>query len=292
MNGNGDSDYHTLWNTYMEVSNMYKLVLSDLDETLLVNHHVPEVNVKAIEKAQKQGVKFVPCTGRAQNMIYEIQKEIGIYQKEEEYSICFNGGLIIENKNDRILYFNGLGYERAKRLFDIANHYDVCVLIFTLDCCYIFHADPNEIQRKKDQKANFKVIDNYNMDFLKEDKIAKLLIEKRDMDYLKVVESEIRNQFDDVSFTFSSNRYLECNALGVDKGKGLKWLADYLNIDIEDTAAIGDNYNDIEMIEAAGLGACVSSSSDDIKKRSNVVLKKDYFEGAVAELIEEYILEE
>ena len=44
---------------------MYKLMLSDLDETLLVKHHVPEFNVEAIKAARKKGLKFVPATGRA-----------------------------------------------------------------------------------------------------------------------------------------------------------------------------------------------------------------------------------
>ena len=84
---------------------MYKMILSDLDETLLVNHHVPQENQKAIMKARQKGVKFVPATGRAYNMIQEILKEIGTYQQKDEYSICFNGGLIVENKNDHIIFW-------------------------------------------------------------------------------------------------------------------------------------------------------------------------------------------
>ena len=44
---------------------MYRLMLSDLDETLLVNHHVPDFNIEAIKKARAKGLKFVPATGRA-----------------------------------------------------------------------------------------------------------------------------------------------------------------------------------------------------------------------------------
>ena len=42
---------------------MYKLMLSDLDETLLVDHHVPYFNCEAIKKARDKGVKFVVATG-------------------------------------------------------------------------------------------------------------------------------------------------------------------------------------------------------------------------------------
>ncbi len=271
---------------------MYKMILSDLDETLLVNHHVPQDNQKAIMKARQKGVKFVPATGRAYNMIQEILKEIGTYQQKDEYSICFNGGLIVENKNDHILHFQGLSFEQTKELFELGEKYDVCVLIFTLDCCYIFKADPDEVQRKIDQKARFKVIDEYNMDFLQDEKIAKILFERRDMDYLQSIKKEIEPYIDGkVCASFSSYRYLELNALGVDKGYGLRWLASYLGMKSEDVIAIGDNYNDVDMIKEAGLGVCVAGASDEIKSLSDYTTTLDYDEGAVREVIEKFVEE-
>lgn len=272
---------------------MYKMMLSDLDETLLVNHHVPQFNQEAVCRAREKGVKFVPATGRAYNMIGEILKEIGTYQKENEYSICFNGGLIVENKDDKILHFKGLTFEQTKTFFEIGLHYDVCILIFTLDCCYIFRADPNEVQRKIDQKARFEVIDVDCMDFLKDEKIAKILFERRDMDYLFDIEKNIDvNLKKDISISYSSYRYLEINPSGIDKGYGLRWLANYLGYQSDEVIAIGDNYNDVEMIKEAGLGACVSSAREDIQTLANYVAKCDYDEGAVQEVIEKFILEE
>lgn len=269
---------------------MYKMILSDLDETLLVKHHVPTWNQEAIAKAREKGVKFVPATGRAYNMIPEILKEIGTYQVENEYSICFNGGLIVENKDDRVLHFKGLSFQQTKELFELGAKYDVCVLIFTMDCCYIFKADPDEVQRKTDQKAPFQVIDEYNMDFLKDDKIAKILFEKRDMAYLKQIEKEIQPIIEGkVCASYSSYRYLELNALGVDKGYGLRWLAQYLGLTSDEVIAIGDNYNDVDMIKEAGLGVCVQCATDDIKALSDYVTELDYDEGAVKEVIEKFV---
>ena len=269
---------------------MYKMILSDLDETLLVNHHVPKVNQEAIFKAKEKGVKFVPATGRAFNMIGEILQEIDNYQKEDEYSICFNGGLIVENKDAKILSFQGLPFDLAKEMFEVGKNFDVCVMIFTLDCCYIFNADPDEVERKTVQKARFEVIDEYNMDFLKDDHIAKLLYEKRDMDYLKGIEKQIQSHVEGrLAVSYSSYRYLEFNPIGVSKGAALKWLADYLHMDIQETIAIGDNYNDTSMIKAAGLGVCVSRATEDIQAMSDYVTKADYDQGAVAEVIEKFV---
>ena len=129
------------------------------------------------------------------------------------------------------------------------------------------------------------------MDFLKNEKIAKFLYVKPDMDYLKSVEQDlpedIKKQF---SISYSSYRYLEFNPLGVSKGAALKWLADYLHIDKQNVIAIGDNYNDVSMIQEAGLGVCVAGGAQDIQAISDYVTTVDYDQGAVKEVIEKFIL--
>lgn len=270
---------------------MYRLMFSDLDETLLVNHHVPEVNRQAIKQARKKGLKFVPCTGRAFNMIQEILKEIDAYDKEGEYSLCFNGGLVVENKNNKILHFKGLDYTIAKEIFEFGKELDVCVMVFTLDCCYLFHADESEIERKKAQKATFEVVDDYDLSFLKEEHIAKILYERADMDYLKSIGQTLPKVIvDSCEIAYSSSRYLEMNAKGIDKGYGMRWLTNYLGCNLDETIGIGDNYNDVEMIKTAKLGVAVTCAADDIKAQAQYVTEHDYDDGAVKEVIEKFVL--
>ena len=60
--------------------------------------------------------------------------------------------------------------KKQKKYLTMQRDLDVCVLVFTLDCCYIFHADEDEIQRKIAQKAKFEVIDDFDISFLKNEK--------------------------------------------------------------------------------------------------------------------------
>ena len=55
---------------------MYQMMLSDLDETLLIGQHVPVFNQEAIREAKKHGLRFVVATGRSHRMIGDILKEI------------------------------------------------------------------------------------------------------------------------------------------------------------------------------------------------------------------------
>ena len=48
--------------------------------------------------------------------------------------------------------------------------------------------------------------------------------------------------------SYSSNRYMEFNKIGVDKGEGLKHLAQIIGVDLSECIAVGDNYNDLPII--------------------------------------------
>ena len=270
-----------------------KLVFSDLDDTLLLsNQHVANNNIEAIQKAREKGVKFIITTGRAFDMIQVILQEIKLKDLPNEYCICYNGGLIIENKDKKILNFKGIPYDIANKIFKYGEKYDICVMIFTLDSVCIFKQDPIEVERKKKQNVKLRIFDNYDLTPLKNEKIAKILFAKlNQMDYLKKIRDEVEPLFkDDLSISFSSNRYMEINAKGIDKGFAVKWICDYLNVDIKDTMAIGDNYNDVSMIKITGLGVVVANGNEDVKKIASYVCERSNNEGGVMEALEKFVI--
>ena len=89
--------------------------------------------------------------------------------------------------------------------------------------------------------------------------------------------------------SFSSNRYMEFNRKGVSKGMGLHKLADLLGVDIKDTIAIGDNYNDLSMIQEAGLGIGVANTVEAMKKDCDYITQSDCNHSAIAEVINKFI---
>ncbi len=271
---------------------MYKMILSDLDETLLVDHHIPKENLKAIQKVRERGVQFVICTGRSYEIVQDIVSELGMTNMKDTYSICLNGGLIVENHQQKILRFQNLDADIAIELIKHGLNLEVCLMVFTLDCCYFIHPSDEEVERKQIQKATYKILSEDEIDQLKGQKIAKVLYALPNIERLREIASDIPSELmEKVSTTFSSYRYLEFNAPGVNKGVGLNFLADYLNIDVQDVIAIGDNDNDIEMIKEAGLGVCVQGASEHIKAHADYITQNDYDGFAVAELIDHLINE-
>ena len=110
------------------------------------------------------------------------------------------------------------------------------------------------------------------------------------MNYLKKIAADLKDDIENKACaSYSSNRYLEFNAPGVNKGYGLKWLASYLNIDLDKTIAIGDNFNDLSMIQAAGVGVGVANVNPAMKEQCDYITQADNNHGAVAEAIDHFI---
>jgi hydroxymethylpyrimidine pyrophosphatase-like HAD family hydrolase len=188
----------------------------------------------------------------------------------------------------RIQCYEGITFEQASELYKRGLKYDVCMHVYTLDTVYTYNMNPGEVAYL-DNRQEFTEIFTDNIDFLKDTEIVKCLYENTDHEYLRSIAAELTDITDDMDVSYSSNRYLEFNKKGVNKGAGLLRLADLLGIDHKDTIAIGDNYNDLAMIKAAGLGVGVANTIESMKPECDVITERDCDHGAVAEVIEKYV---
>lgn len=271
----------------------YQLIVSDLDETLLnTDKHVGEKTIAAVKKAEEAGILFIPATGRGYSSVHQTTKELGLYDKPHQYVISFNGGAITENKDEKLLYKQGISFEEARDLYLRGlNYKDICIHIYTLDHVYVRNFYDNE-KRYVNGRMQVEEIFSDSIDFLKDQYIMKAIYMNEDFNYLNRIKNEISDLTVDMDVSFSSNRYMEFNHKGVSKGTGLEKLCHILNIPIEDTIAIGDNFNDLSMIQMAGLGVGVANTIEDMKDQCDVITKNDCNHDAVAEVINRYIFQE
>lgn len=273
----------------------YKMIFSDLDETLLNDDHlVPENNIYWIQKArQEKGVKFVPATGRGYRQIIPELTQLGLNDLPDEYSLSFNGACLSENKDLKVISWHGLAYDVMKSIFDFGLAQDVCIHIYSNDILYIFNLNQDEKERLENQKLDYVLLEKPDVSFMKNERIAKILYENTDVSYMMGLEPQMTAiTKDKVAVSYSSNRYMEFNTLGVDKGAALKDLAEKLAVPIEQTIAIGDNYNDMAMLNAAGLSVAAANAVDDVKEACDYTTCADNNEGAVAEAIRKFIYHE
>lgn len=96
----------------------YKMLVSDLDETLLNDDGtVNEKNVNAIKAASAQGFKFVPNTGRSYLSVQPLLKELGLHNKADQFVISYNGAAIIENENNQVFLSRAMDFKLANQIF-------------------------------------------------------------------------------------------------------------------------------------------------------------------------------
>ena len=274
--------------TYMPT---YKIIACDMDETLLSSDaSICRRNIEAIAKAKAQGVKFVPCTGRGFRSVEGVLKTLNLFDEAGQYVIGFNGASITENKGHRSLFWDPIPFDLADRIYRKSASYGLCMHIYTRDTVYISGVTPDEEDFLRGRMAYVPTAEK-TLDFLRgKEEVCKLIIMHTDYSRLQEIHAEMKPLLDDITVSFSSNRYIEFMHKGVTKGVALLKLAAMLGVEPEETMAIGDNINDIEMLQAAGLSVGVHNLNPLIRQYCSVVTDATNNDGAVGEAIETFVL--
>lgn len=273
---------------------MIQLILSDLDETLLNDDGTihPE-NIAAIQAFTQNGGYFVPNTGRSYKSVYGTLAQLGL-NKTTQYVVSYNGGAIVAiapDGQEEIVVEHGMSLTLAQKIFDLGQVNDVVdTHVYTRDNLYIYNISATDQRYMTERQVPYTEITTTDLSFMaNEGPVMKVIFEHPDPAVQQAIADAVTAVVgDEVLVTFSSNRYVEFNPKGVDKGVTGLELADILGIARYDTAAIGDNLNDAAQIKAAGVGVAVANAKPEIKALADVVLTTTNNEAAVADFIQHY----
>lgn len=271
---------------------MYKLIACDLDETLLADDKkISAQNLAAIKAAIAGGVYFVPNTGRSYLTVQKNLQQLGLEQKKDQYVISYNGGAIVENFHNRILQTQAMPFAIVERLFKIGIQHGYCIHVYTLNHLYIWNLSAAEIGYITGRVNNWIECDSYDLGFLKNTKLIKIIYYVSAEEQRQRLRKQIQASFSyPMNITFSSDRYIEFNSIRADKGQAVTKLGKHLGIKPNEIIAIGDNGNDLPMIEQAGLGVCVANGKNFVKQVANYITTADNNHSAVAEVVKKFIL--
>ena len=264
---------------------MYKLLAFDLDETILDRTHHVSIKDKETAKDRKD-IFLVPATGRGFPSIQGTLKELGLFNRENSYAISFNGSIITENHQNRIIFSSYLEQKDVERLMKIGVEEDLCIHIYLLEDTYIYNIYENEKDYLID-RMTYIPMDDPDPAFFQDKKVIKILFADNDMERLKKLRQKLALE-EEYEISMSSNRYLEFNRKGISKGSALKKLCELLNIDISETIAVGDSINDLNMLKAAGLSLAVANAVEEIKNDCDDILDADLNHSPLTEIINKY----
>lgn len=275
---------------------MIKLILSDLDETLLNDDGtIHPDNITAVQKFVQQGGYFVPNTGRSYKSVFGTLATLGLNRQEKQYVVSYNGGAIVEVHSDgseKIVAQHGMSLNLAKEIFKLGQiQNDIDTHIYTLDTLFIHNISSADQAYMSERSVPYVEMQNDDLNFLSHEKpIMKVIFEHTDHEVLRAIDKAVNQELaDQVLTTYSSDRYVEFNPKGSDKGSTGLELADLLGITHNEVAALGDSLNDASQIKAAGVGVAVANAKPEIKAIANLILDKTNNEGAVAEFINTHL---
>lgn len=244
----------------------YKMVAIDLDDTLLnKEHQVSRRNKDVIQKLTKQGIKVIIATGRMYVSALPFTQKLGL----KGPVITYNGAYIKDNGSGNILYHQPIKEEMARQILSFAEKENLHINLYQNDKLYV--AERNENARLYEEIAGIEAIEVGSLlKFIKGD-VTKLLIIIHDYEKKLYYLKKLQEEYPGLNITESKKIYIEFMAQDISKGKALKNLAGQLNFKKEEIVAIGDGWNDREMISWSGFGIAMGEAAEGVKEVADMV---------------------
>ncbi len=238
------------------------MIATDLDNTLLDDEHrVSERNRNAIDYFIKNGGLFTAATGRAQIAAAEQLKKFSVNAPV----ILHNGAKLYDFSRDEVIFEKYIEDKRKEAVRIMHEKYPF--LGFEVYCsdekAYVI-SECKYTSRLKQRK--YPTVYDPDDSLYSKNWIKLLMI--ADKDILDEFEPVYR-RYDNGYSVRSGDNFYDIVSDGVSKGKCLARLAKSLNTNIKNVIAVGDNMNDLSLLEAAGISYAVDNAEAQIKAAAN-----------------------
>ncbi len=264
-----------------------KLVAIDLDGTLLNDKkEIQERTFKALMKAKEKGVYIVLASGRPIRGMLPLIKKLGLDEKEN-YVINFNGAAINKTSDLSSIFNCSLTIDEMLEIESFAKEHNIHSHAFIDGECYI-----EEDGEYSDVEASINGISLNTVKYneLKKDAIVNKYMFADEPNKLKEIYSLIPSSiFEKYTVVFSAPFFLEFLNKNTNKGKALEALAKYLNISADEVMAIGDEENDLSMLEYATHKVAMGNANKKLKDIATFISDTNNEDG-VGKAVEKLIL--
>ncbi len=268
----------------------YRLIVSDFDGTLASSDGtVTEENKKAIEKYIDNGGIFAISSGRLPAAILPHAKNLGL----KGLICCGQGTSILDIETNDVLFEARLSYNTTltacKKMEEMGLH------ILAFDLFEFYSNKQNDLMDFYERVSGTKAVKILNkpLSRLIEEKqlcAYKLIALVDEKDNARILAELTNAGIPDCAVTKSMDFIVEIVNKDYSKGTAISFLADHYKIPIEKTVGMGDNFNDVQMIETAGIGVAVANAEQMLKDKAGYICEKSNNESAVAEVIYKFAI--
>ena len=266
----------------------YPLIVSDFDGTLVKKDGtIGEEDKKAILEYIAAGGKFAISTGRMPAGILVRAKELGL----KGMVCCCQGSIIMDIESEEVILQGRIPLETTVAICKKMEAMGLHIHVYDL-WDYYCNMDDDALkfyERAVKSKAKL-VLDKKISQFVEETglcsyKVLAMVPAEENERVLNILAAE---NFKDCVLTKSDAYLVEVINKNYSKGSAVEFLANYHNVSLKKTIAIGDQRNDLPMIEKAGLGIAVQNADDALKSKADYICAYTNEEGAVGKIIEKF----
>lgn len=265
----------------------YKLLVLDIDGTVTNSEKkLLEKTRKAILQLQERGIRVVLASGRPPNGVIPIAKELE-FDRFNSYILAHNGAKIIDMKNRNCIYEKHLPRHIPKRLWEDAKAFGIGICTYKDDLLIAgTHPDPYMELEARITELPIQYREDFGA-YVKFPVNGCLLT--GNPDDMEIIEPVLkRKYFHETEIFYSEPYFLEVIPQNVDKAYGLKHLLKILGIGNDEMVCCGDSFNDIRMIQYAGVGVAMKNGQEKLKAVANYVTENDNDHDGIVEVIEKF----
>ena len=258
-----------------------RIVFCDLDDTFLATDKtLIERNMEMLDELARRGIPFVPCTGRGLNGVL-YHKELASHPAVR-YAITSSGSVVYDMAERAPIHANVVGHERALELYERVRDLDATFDVFADGLVYAerFRYERLPGYGIEAPMTAHMLRSRTPVDISVPEIISKAAMVERIGLYTHMGPEgdAARSRAYDAVASVSDLRWTSAHPAGMEivdercsKGEALTWLCGHLGIDVEDSVGFGDSGNDLEMIEAAGLGVVMANGMEEPKRAADMI---------------------
>lgn len=270
----------------------YSVIALDLDGTLLTRQKtiLPE-SLAALAQARAAGLRVVVVTGRHHVAIHPFYQALQL----DTPAICCNGTYLYDYQARQVITANPLKKDQALQVIALLNHYDIHGLIYVDDAMLYAQSSGHVVRSLAwaatlplNQRPTLLQVPSLEQAAEQAKGIWKFATSDPDVKKLHEFAAAVEKQLG-LSCEWSWHDQLDVAQTGNSKGKLLQQWVESQGLSMSQVLAFGDNYNDLSMLEAAGLGVAMGNSDDAVKARCDLVIG-DNETPAIAEVIKQRVL--
>ncbi|SFA93576.1 hypothetical protein SAMN03159488_01132 [Pseudomonas sp. NFIX10] len=262
-----------------------RFLLSDMDGTLLLpDHSINQRTIAAVRALREAGVLFSLATGRPPRAMLQQIEALGV----DLPTAAFNGGTLV-HPDGSFLAVHYLPPEAALTTLALyADQPGIEVWVFA-DGDWLVRDAHGPMVPVETRGLGYPPVEVESFEPYLE-RIDKIVATSANTDLLVELEARLHPLLKgQAQVSRSQPIYLDVTAMKANKGEALSTLAAFLDVPLEQTAAMGDGGNDPAMFHRAGLSIAMGQAEEAIRRQADVVTAAVTEDGA-ALAIERYIL--